>query len=132
MSIVAFEILIVFALFAANGVFAMSEMAVISARKSRLRQMAATGHAGAASALRLADAPNRFLPTVQVGITLVGLLAGAFSGATLADNLAEALRSLPAFAPYAEAVSFGIVVVTLHRRRRETGRARTRRRSTTS
>ena len=113
MSIVAFEILIVFVLFAANGLFAMSEMAVVSSRKSRLKQMAAEGHVGAASALRLADAPNRFLPTVQVGITLVGLLAGAFSGATLAEKLAEALRSRPAFAPYAEAMSFGIVVVAL-------------------
>lgn len=113
MGIVFLEVLIVFALFAANGVFAMSEMAVVSARKTRLRQMAVTGVAGAAAALRLAEAPNRFLPTVQVGITLVGLLAGAFSGATLADKLAEALRPLPGLAHSADAMSFGIVVVVL-------------------
>ncbi|MGB8465552.1 MAG: hemolysin family protein, partial [Terrimicrobiaceae bacterium] len=113
MSIVVFEILIVLALFAANGIFAMSEMAVVSARKTRLKQMAATGVTGAVAALRLADAPNRFLPTVQIGITLVGLLAGAFSGATLASKLAETLRPLPGFAPYAEAVSVAVVVVAL-------------------
>ncbi|CAN5901919.1 hemolysin family protein [soil metagenome] len=113
MSIIALEILIVLALFAANGIFAMSEMAMVSARKSLLRQMAATGVSGAAAALRLADAPNRFLPTVQIGITLVGLLAGAFSGATLAGELAESLRPLPSFAPYAEVVSVAVVVVAL-------------------
>jgi len=103
MSLIALEILIVLTLFAAN----------VSARKSRLKQMAATGVTGAAVALRLAEAPNRFLPTVQIGITLVGLLAGAFSGATLARNLAETLRTLPGFAPYADAVSVGVVVVAL-------------------
>jgi len=113
MSIIALEILIVLTLFSANGIFAMSEMAMVSARKSRLKQMAATGVTGAAVALRLAEAPNRFLPTVQIGITLIGLLAGAFSGATLARNLAEALRSLPGFGPYADAVSVGVVVIAL-------------------
>ncbi len=85
------EILAVLALFVANGVFAMTEMAVVSSRKSRLKQMAAGGHVGAAAALRLAEAPNRFLPTVQIGITMIGLLAGAFSGATLASELAAGL-----------------------------------------
>ena len=113
MTIIALEILLVLVLFAANGIFSMSEMALVSARKSRLKQMAATGFTGADVALRLADAPNRFLPTVQIGITLIGLLAGAISGATLASNLAEILRPLPGFAPYAEAVSVGVVVVAL-------------------
>ncbi len=113
MSIVLVEILIVLALFIANGVFAMSEMAVVSSRKSRLKQMAADGNAGATAALRLAEAPNRFLPTVQIGITLIGLLAGAFSGATLAGELAARLKPLPGFAPFADAVSVGLVVVAL-------------------
>ncbi len=113
MSVVIVEILIVIALFVTNGVFAMSEMAVVSSRKSRLKQMAAGGNTGAAAALRLAETPNRFLPTVQIGITLIGLLAGAFSGATLASELAVRLKPLPGFAPYADVVSFGFVVVAL-------------------
>ena len=113
MGIVIIEILIVLALFVANGVFAMSEMAVVSSRKSRLKEMAAAGNVGATAALRLAEAPNRFLPTVQIGITLIGLLAGAFSGATLAATLASALKPLPGLAPYAEALSVGVVVLAL-------------------
>lgn len=113
MIIIALEILIVLVLFVANGIFSMSEMAMVSSRKSRLKQMAATGVPGAAAALRLAETPNRFLPTVQIGITLIGLSAGAFSGATLASNLAAALRPLPGFSPYADAISVGVVVVAL-------------------
>ena len=113
MNVVIVEIVIVLVLFVANGVFAMSEMAVVSSRKSRLKEMAAAGDAGASAALRLAEAPNRFLPTVQVAITLIGLLAGAFSGATLAATLAGSLKPLPALAPYAEALSVGVVVVAL-------------------
>jgi putative hemolysin len=113
MGTVLVEIFIVLALFIANGVFAMSEMAVVSSRKSRLKQMAEDGDAGAAAALRLAEAPNRFLPTVQIGITLMGLLAGAFSGATLASELAARLKQLPGFESYAHAVSVGLVVVAL-------------------
>lgn len=113
MTIIASEILIVVALFAANGLFAMSEMALVSARKSRLKQFAEAGGPGAAAALRLVAAPDRFLPTVQIGITLIGLLAGAFSGATLAAELAAALKPLPGLAPYAEALSVAVVVVAL-------------------
>ncbi|MBC8010096.1 MAG: HlyC/CorC family transporter, partial [Burkholderiales bacterium] len=113
MNLILIEILVVLALFVANGAFAMSEMAVVSSRKSRLKQMVADGHAGASAALRLAEAPNRFLPTVQIGITLIGLLAGAFSGATLATSLAARLQTMPGFAPYADAVSVGVVVVAL-------------------
>ena len=113
MGTVLVEIFIVRALFIANGVFAMSEMAVVSSRKSRLKQMAEDGDAGAAAALRLAEAPNRFLLTVQIGITLMGLLAGAFSGATLASELAARLKQLPGFESSAHAVSVGFVVVAL-------------------
>ena len=79
MTFIIVEMLIVGALLVANGVFAMSEMAVVSSRKSKLKQMAAAGDRGAEAALRLAEKPERFLPTVQIGITLIGLLAGAFS-----------------------------------------------------
>ena len=113
MTVILVEILIVVALLVANGVFAMCEMAVVSSRKSRLKQMAASGDRGAEAALRLAEMPDRFLPTVQIGITLIGLLAGAFSGATLATALAAYLGSLPSFAPYADVLSVGLVVVTL-------------------
>lgn len=113
MSIIVTEILIVVALFVANGVFSMSEMALVSARKSRLRQIAVDGDPGAEAALRLVESPNRFLPTVQIGITLIGLLAGAFSGATLAAELAAAIKPLPRLASYADALSVGAVVVVL-------------------
>ena len=111
--IVALEIFIVLLLFTANGMFAMMEMAVVSSRKSRLKQMAEAGDARAAIALGLADAPNRFLPTVQIGITLVGLLAGAFSGITIAEEIAGWLKTWPALAPYAGAIGVGVVVTAL-------------------
>ncbi|MCK9911126.1 CNNM domain-containing protein, partial [Microbacteriaceae bacterium K1510] len=86
-----FEILIVLFLVALNGVFALSELAIVSARRSKLKSMAKAGHSGARSALALADDPGRFLSTVQIGITLVGVLAGAFSGATLGVALEQHL-----------------------------------------
>ena len=85
MSSIIFEILILLVLIIANGIFSMSEMAIISSRKVRLQQMANQGDAKAKAALELAEAPNRFLSTVQVGITLIGMLTGAFGGATIAD-----------------------------------------------
>lgn len=75
---------IILILLVVNGVFAMTEIAVVSARKARLRRLAAEGDARATVALELAESPNRFLSTVQIGITLVGILAGAFGGATIA------------------------------------------------
>lgn len=113
MTTIVIELGIVLLLFMANGVFAMSEMAVVSSRKARLKQMAASGHTGARAALRLAEAPGQFLPTVQVGITLVGLLAGAFSGATLASELAKVVRTIPGFATYADAIAVAGVVLAL-------------------
>lgn len=111
MSSIAVEILIIFLLVIANGIFAMSEMAIVSARKVRLQQLASQGNAKARVALELADAPNRFLSTVQIGITLIGILAGAFGGATLSNTLAIALNRIPMLAPYSQAISFGVVVV---------------------
>ncbi|HEX8273926.1 MAG TPA: hemolysin family protein [Longimicrobiaceae bacterium] len=107
------EILLVLLLLVVNGVFAMSEIAVVSSRKARLQQRAEAGDAGARRALELAENPTRFLSTVQVGITLVGILAGAFGGATIAEPLAESLRRYPAVAPYAEGVALGVVVLAI-------------------
>jgi len=107
------EILLILLLVIANGVFAMSEIAIISARKVRLQQMANQGNAKARVALQLADAPNRFLSTVQIGITLIGILAGAFGGATLAQSLAIFINRIPVLVPYSQALSFGIVVVAI-------------------
>jgi putative hemolysin len=95
----------------ANGLFAMSEIAVISARKVRLEQWANEGDARAGVALELANAPNRFLSTVQVGITLVSTLAGAFGGATIAEQMAVRLETIAFLAPYSHAISLGLVVL---------------------
>jgi putative hemolysin len=113
MSIVAFQIAAIILLILLNGFFAMSETALVSSRKARLRQRAEEGDRGARAALELADSPNRFLSTVQIGISLIGVLAGAFGGATLAGPLAGALRGVPALAPYAGSVAFGAVVVAI-------------------
>ena len=98
-------------LLAANGLFAMTEIAVVSARKVRLRRLAESGDLKAKAALDLAESPNRFLATVQVGITLVGVLAGAFGGATIAEEIAAGLRSFPLLACYGEAIGIGTVVL---------------------
>lgn len=91
------ELLIAACLILVNGVFALSELSVVSSRKSRLKLMAAQGRAGAEAALKLAQNPGRFLSTVQIGITLIGILAGAFSGAALGDRVGDflALQGLP-------------------------------------
>ncbi len=95
----------------ANGVFALSEIAVVSARKSRLRVSAAEGDAKARRALELAESPSRFLATVQIGITLVGVFTGAFGAATIARPLADLLGQVPALRPYALPLAVGAVVV---------------------
>jgi putative hemolysin len=110
---VVIEIIIILSLLVANGVFAMTEMAVVSARKAKLKRLSDAGDAGARVALELAESPSRFLPTVQIGITLVGLLAAAFGGITVAEQIAAALKPIPALAPYAEALGLIVVVVAL-------------------
>lgn len=102
---------IILLLLGANGVFAMTEIAVVSARKARLRHLAETGSLRARCALDLAESPNRFLSTVQIGITLVGILAGAFGGATIADELAAALHKVPLLAGYEQTLSLAVVVM---------------------
>ena len=113
MSSITFEILIILVLIIANGVFSMSEMAIVSARKVRLQQLANQGDAKAKAALKLAESPNHFLSTVQVGITLIGILTGAFGGATIASRLAVYVKLVPFLAPYSEPASFGIVVLII-------------------
>lgn len=93
-----------------NGFFAMSEMALVSAKKVRLRKLAKAGDRNAQSALELKREPERFLSTVQVGITLVGVLTGVYGGATIADNLAHQLSTVPALAPYAPGLGLAMVV----------------------
>jgi putative hemolysin len=107
------EIVIILLLLVANGIFAMSEIAVVAARKIRLQQRAEEGDHRARAALELARNPAQFLSTVQVGITLVGVLAGAYGGVTIAGNLAAWLATMPALAPYAETLALGIVVAAI-------------------
>ncbi|MCC6131975.1 MAG: HlyC/CorC family transporter [Acidobacteria bacterium] len=104
------EIVLILLLIGANGVFAMAEMALVSAKKVRLKARADQGDERAQAALRLANSPGQFLSTVQVGITLVGVLAGAFGGATIAEKLAEPLKTLPLAGRYAEGIALGLVV----------------------
>lgn len=112
MNQVVIEIAVILLLLVANGVFAMAEIAVVSARRGRLRQMA-DRDSRAAAALQLAESPNSFLATVQVGITLVGIFAGAFGGARLSAHLAPAIAAWPVLEPYADKIAFGLVVVIL-------------------
>ncbi len=107
------EVLLVLALILANGVFAMAEIAIISARKARLEQQAGRGNRGAGTALALSTDPNHFLSTVQVGITLIGILAGAVGGARLSVHLEPSLAKVSWLAPYAETVSLVIVVLII-------------------
>ena len=107
------QIFIIAALIIANGLFAMAEIAIVSARKARLQQRAEEGDEGARIALELANSPSRFLPTIQIGITLVGIFAGAFGGATIADKLAPELNRISWIAPHGGAVSLFIVVLAI-------------------
>jgi putative hemolysin len=104
------EIVIIFCLLLANGVFAMAEISVVSSRKGRLKKMADEGSPAAAKALALAEEPSRFLSTVQIGITLVGILAGAFGGATISEKVAAAVARVPMLEPYSTAIGIAVVV----------------------
>lgn len=107
------EISAIFILLLINGVFAMSEIAVVSVRKTRLMQLIDEGNSRARIALELAEAPNHFLATIQTGITLVGILAGAFSGATIGQELGVLLDTIPVIAPYGEPLGFFLVVLAV-------------------
>lgn len=107
------EIVIVLILIALNGLFSMSEFALISAKKTRLKQRVEEGDTRAAVALKLANEPTPFLSTIQIGITLVGIFAGVFGGATIAKGLAAYLEKFPGLAPYSGALSITFVVLVI-------------------
>ena len=109
----ATDILLLLVLITINGVFALSEIAVISAKRSRLTQLAEEGSAGAARALALAAEPTRFLSSIQVGITTIGILSGALGEATIAARLREIFNGIEALAPWSEPLSLAVVVVTI-------------------
>jgi len=113
MSDLSSEILILFLLLLANGVFAMAEIAVVSARKAWLKQLADTGSERAKATLAIARDPSRFLSAVQVGITLIGVFAGAFGGTTVAGMLTVFLSQFSWLASHAHAVALGIVVTAI-------------------
>ena len=107
------EITIILLLVLLNGAFALSELAIVSSRRSRLMAMQRQGRAGAAEALALAEDPQRFLPTVQIGITMVGVFAGAFGGARLSGTLAEWLDYVPVVHRFATEAAFALVVLAI-------------------
>lgn len=113
MSTIITEIVIILALVLANGLFATAEISLVAARRSRLKHLADNGEERAQKALNLAENPNRFLATVQVGITLVGVLAGAYGAATLSGHLAEALGGFAWLRSYAQPLSFGLIVLMI-------------------
>ncbi len=108
-----FEIVIILVLIMLNGIFAMTEFAIVSAKKTRLQQRADRGDRGAAAALELADEPTLFLSTIQIGITLVGIFAGAFGGATVAEGLSRYLKEFPALSGYSDLLSILFVVLVI-------------------
>jgi putative hemolysin len=107
---IASELALLLALLLANGVFAMAEIALVSAKKARLRQLAEEGDPRARIALDLAESPNRFLSTVQIGITFVGVFAGAFGGASLTRELTPLIAQVPFLANAADKLAFASVV----------------------
>ena len=107
------EIFFILLLIIINGIFALSEIAIVSSRKIRLEQMGAKGDKRARVALELANHPNQILSTVQIGITMIGILAGAFGGVTLAEKLAAVLQRFPLLALQSEAIALAIVVLSI-------------------
>jgi len=108
---IALEVAIILLLILLNGVFAMSELALISVRRARLAVMERKGIAGATAARRLSEDPQRFLPTVQVGITLISVFTGVFGGARIASHVQNWLETFPTIASAAESLSLALVVV---------------------
>ncbi len=107
------EIVIILFLILLNGLFSMSEIALISARKSRLETSAKKGNKNAQTALELANSPNKFLSTVQIGITLIGILTGIYSGDKITTDVEFFVSSFAILKPYAATIAVGIVVVIL-------------------
>ncbi len=94
-----------------NGIFAMSELSLVSSRRFKLENARKKGSSGAKAALELADRPTRFLSTVQIGITLIGILLGVYSGENLKDDVAVFISGFESLKPYAESLAVGILVV---------------------
>jgi putative hemolysin len=107
------DVLLILGLIAVNGVLSMSELAIVSSREARLKALARAGSSGAQCALDLASEPGRFLSTAQSGITLIGILAGAFSGATLGEPVSQRLELLGLHHNSAHSVGFGLVIVLI-------------------
>jgi putative hemolysin len=107
------DVVVVLILILINGLFAMSELAVVSARRPRLKTLAGRGVKGAKRAMALAANPGRFLSAVQIGITLVGILAGAYSGASLGDHVSLWFQSLGMSRGWAEPLGLGLVVAVI-------------------
>jgi putative hemolysin len=107
------ELLIIFLLIVLNGIFSMSEIAIVSSRKSRLEQAAKDGSRGARAALKLAGDPNTFLSTVQIGITLIGIVTGVFGGASIAALLEPWLQKIAVLAPYSQTIALSVVVLLI-------------------
>ncbi len=110
---IGIEIVVILLLIGANGIFAMCEMAIVSARKSKLEQLAIQGNDGARAALELAENPGKMLSSVQTGITLIGIFTGAVGGASLASSLSKWLEPISWIAPWRETLSLGIVVAII-------------------
>ncbi len=110
---IALEVAVILLLLVVNGVLSMSEMALVSARKTRLEHWAEDGDAGARTALELASHPTNFLSTVQVGITLVSVLAGAFGGIGISEALADAMRDVRWLGNYADPIALAMVVTAI-------------------
>lgn len=106
----AIDLLIILILTIVNGIFSMSEIAVVASRRARLQQRAEAGDRKARIALDLSESPNLFLSTVQVGITLVGVMSGAIGGASVADKLSVFIASVPVLTPYSSSIALGLVV----------------------
>jgi putative hemolysin len=111
--LVVLQLAIVLLLIVANGLLAMSELAIVSARTARLQQMASEGKRGAAVALELASDPNKFLSSVQIGITLIGVLNGAFGGATLAKPVSRTLAKIPGLEGSSDQIAVASVVILI-------------------
>jgi putative hemolysin len=107
------EIILIVFLIILNGLLALSELAIVSARKTRLEQMAKEGNPGASIALKLSGSPDSFLSTIQIGITFIGILAGAFGGATIAELLSRYMASFSILAPYSDTIGIAVVVVCI-------------------
>lgn len=105
------EIVVILCLIILNGLFAMSEIAMVSFRRSKLEHIAANGDRKAARALEMANKPGKFLSTVQIGMTLINIFTGVYSGASIANKVAVWLNQFPAIAPYSYTVAITLVVI---------------------